>query len=199
MKWTVGIDEVGRGPIAGPVTVCIFITNSKIKLKSLFPNQIIRDSKKTKKHIRESINLSIRNLRESRYSEIDWVIVSKSANYIDKHGIANAIESCISSGILTLTRRGYDLTDAKVYLDGGLRLKNQDITQKTIIKGDEKHAHIAMASILAKVHRDNYMLNLSIKHKNYSWDTNAGYGTRLHYEAMRLHGLTKYHRRSFLN
>jgi ribonuclease HII len=85
----IGIDEVGRGPIAGPVTVCVFYTNNEKFLKKLIFGDTIRDSKKLSKQLRNNIYLTIRNLRKSKikYLEIEYSIISRSAKYIDRHGI----------------------------------------------------------------------------------------------------------------
>lgn len=196
-KFIIGIDEVGRGPIAGPVTVCAFISSSTFKVKNIFPNQIIRDSKKIKKPIRNSINQTIRYLRKLKINKIDWVIASRSAKYIDIHGIVRSIDMCIESCISTLKKRKYDIHKAQILLDGGLYLKNGIYNQETIIKGDEKIGHIAIASILAKVSRDNYMEKLSKKYISYGWDTNMGYGSALHMKSMKKNGITKYHRLTY--
>lgn len=199
MKWIVGIDEVGRGPIAGPVSVCVFISEKTFNTSSIFPNQTIRDSKKTKKHIRNSLYTSIKQIRKSKLQKIDWVIVSRSAEYIDSYGIVSAIQACIEAGVKRLHTKGYDFNDAEVYLDGGLKLKKSHIMQETIVKGDEKIGHIAIASILAKVYRDNYMTKLSTAYPYFKWESNAGYGTKDHYAALSKYGLTKYHRTTFIN
>ena len=197
-KWIIGIDEVGRGPIAGPVTVCAFISNKDFNVKSIFPNQTIRDSKKTTKNIRNSINQSIRYLRKSKIVKIDWVIASKSAEYIDTHGIVKSIDKCINKCIKTLKKRNYPVHKAKIYLDGSLSLKNGLFDQETLIKGDEKIGHIAIASILAKVNRDNLMTKLDTDYPFYGWNTNMGYGTKMHYKAIKKYGISQLHRISFL-
>lgn len=198
-KWIIGIDEVGRGPVAGPVTVCAFISERNFDTKTLFPNQTIRDSKKTKILIRQSINQSIRYLRKSKQCKIDWVIASVSAEYIDTHGIVESIDACITKCIEDLKKRNYPVDNAKIYLDGGLRLKNGVFNQETIIKGDEKIGHIAVASILAKVSRDSYMLRMAKQYPLFNWESNVGYGTKFHYEAINKYGLTPLHRVSFLS
>jgi ribonuclease HII len=197
-KLILGVDEVGRGPLAGPVTVCLFISEEEFDSKSIFPYPTIRDSKRANKALKQYIYQTIRNLRKYKYRKIDWVIVSKSAKYIDKHGINKSISKCIDIGIKRLTAKGYAIEHTKAYFDGGLTAKDSFLSKETIIKGDEKIGHIAIASILAKIARDSYMNRLSKKYPNYGWDTNVGYGSSKHTKAIKIHGATDFHRVSFL-
>ncbi len=198
MKTLIGIDEVGRGPLAGPVTVCaVCIFSEKIILKDIF-NQTIRDSKKLKKELRNNINQTIRN--NSKYKEVvKFAISSRSAKFIDDHGINKAIKSSISSCLNNLKKQGVNIYKIDIQLDGGLHLNKKFKKQGTYIKGDEKFASIALASILAKVYRDNYMEKLSKKFPDYGWDKNSGYGTKKHIDSIKKYGKTEYHRNSFIH
>ena len=196
----IGIDEVGRGPIAGPVTVCAFYTNSEKYLKKLLFNNTIRDSKKLSKELRNNIYLTIRNLRKNKIKDLDieYSIISRSAKYIDRHGINKAIQSCIATALSKLKIK-YDHLEKVTYkLDGGLKLPSEYINQSTYIRGDENHASIALASIMAKVTRDRYMQKVSRENKGYDWENNVGYGTKKHYIGINTHGPSKLHRVSFI-
>lgn len=196
----VGIDEVGRGPIAGPVTVCAFYTNNEKYLKKLLFNNTIRDSKKLSKKLRNNVYLTIRNLRKNKTQDVDieYSIVSQSAEYIDRHGINKAIESCIAKALRNLKMKYDDIEALTIKLDGGLKLPSEYINQSTYIRGDENHVAIAIASIMAKVTRDRYMEKMSKKYTEYDWVNNVGYGTKKHYTSINLHGVSKLHRISFI-
>ncbi len=193
-----GIDEVGRGPIAGPVIVCVFSAKSTVDLLQFFPNRQIKDSKKLKKHIRINIVKTIREYRKLNKDDIDWSIVSKSAIYIDKFGINQSINACIRGALFNLKKKSLLTNDSLLYLDGGLFIKNIPYKQESIIKGDEKILQIALASILAKVTRDAYMKRVSLKHHYYAWEKNAGYGTQEHYQNIKKFSISKEHRKTYL-
>ena len=197
MKGVVGIDEVGRGPLAGPVTVCAaYVEDEYAILKDLFDN-VIRDSKKIKKSLRNNIYQTI---RQNRYlnSRVEYAVFSRNAAYIDKHGITKAVEQCVRSCIRTLRKKGVIFEEVKCRLDAGLKIPYKLIKQESFVKGDEKFVEIALASIIAKESRDAYMRRLSKRHKGYAWDTNVGYGTHEHREAIRKTGITKHHRTTYL-
>lgn len=214
MKYIVGIDEVGRGPLAGPVTLCACIISEDFNVKSVFKDGKIKDSKKLKKDNRNKVYQTILNLR--KLEKIDFAISSRSAEYIDKYGISKAIKSCIKSVLNNLASRvipaeaGTQSTqrsrvaqpsikcDVEIVLDGSLYAPEKYKNQKTIIKGDEKELSIALASIIAKYNRDSYMKKLEKQVGIYGWDKNSGYGTVKHLEAIKKHGITKYHRKTYL-
>ena len=193
-----GIDEVGRGPIAGPITLCLFISGPNLNVKDIFSDGVLKDSKKLKKAQRISIFKTIRKFRKLKQHDITWYISSKPASYIDKYGLTRAIDSCINSCVRRMAKLNPDLNATKFYLDGGLRIKGVSLAQETIIKGDEKCLQIALASIIAKVTRDRYMSRISKKYRNYAWDTNVGYATRTHRELINSHGLSPEHRVNFI-
>lgn len=196
MKGIIGIDEVGRGPLAGPVTICaIFISNESQLIKDIFGGKI-KDSKKLKKEDREKIVKEISNNKKYK-DKVFFVISSKSALYIDKHGISKAIKSAINSSLNKLYKNGIDIYKNKIQLDGSLYLDEKFKNQNTYIKGDERFVAIAVASIFAKVHRDNYMERLDKKFPKYGWANNVGYGTKKHISSIKEYGMTEYHRKSF--
>jgi ribonuclease HII len=197
MKGTIGIDEVGRGPLAGPITVCAcYVKDRKSAVKHIF-NGIIRDSKKIKKDLRFNIYQTIRYKRYLR-NNIEYCISSRSAAYIDRYGISKATQVCVLSCLRGLRKKGVDISKVAIKLDAGLVVRGIEVKQKSFIKGDERFAEIAIASIMAKEWRDAYMKGLSKKDPEYGWEENVGYGTKLHRESIQKVGITKYHRKTYL-
>ena len=194
MTYTIGIDEVGRGPIAGPVVVCACAVREGTDVLSLFPDGKLRDSKKLSEKKRESIVEKIQPLIEA--SSIVVGIGEVDASQIDERGISQAIKDAISQALDNLHTHGVS-DDSFIYLDGSL-YANKRYTQETIIKGDEKKVEIALASIIAKVYRDTYMKKVSAIYNKYGFEAHVGYGTPLHYKALATYGLTPLHRKSFL-
>ncbi|KND48203.1 MAG: ribonuclease HII [Parcubacteria bacterium C7867-006] len=190
----VGIDEVGRGPLAGPVTVCAVSCDEKI-YKSLFKNKNLpalgKDSKKLKEKDREFYNKYLKKL--SKEGVIDYQVVHISNLVIDKKGISYSIKKAIQTSIYKLKID----KNSKILLDGGLRVGVEFKNQKTIIKGDEKERIIAWASILAKVSRDSLMKKNSIKFPEYGFDIHKGYGTEKHRDMIKKHGISAFHRKTF--
>ena len=192
-KYLIGIDEVGRGPLAGPVAVgavCIYAEH-RTRVAKLFP--IIKDSKKLSAKAREEWAVRIREAEVSGFLATTVAFVSPSA--IDKNGIAPSIRRALANALESL---GHEVIETYVLLDGGLRAPVQYENQETIIKGDEKELAIALASIVAKVARDKRMIALSKKFPYHGFEQHKGYGTRAHYDALEKHGLTPHHRKSFL-
>jgi ribonuclease HII len=196
MKGVIGIDEVGRGPLAGPITVCaVYIEDETRILKDIF-HDTIRDSKSISKHLRSNIYQTIRKNRYSN-TRVEYAITSKSAAYIDAHGIQKATKDCIEACMISLKKKGIEITQVSVRLDAGLVVPFE-CAQEQFIKGDERYVEIALASILAKEHRDAYMKNIAKAYSGYEWEYNVGYGTKRHREAILQRGVTKYHRMSYL-
>ncbi len=175
----VGVDEVGRGPFAGPVTICAY---------AFKPNTYIlgvNDSKKLSK-----------KRREEMYSELisialDYVVVSKSPEVIDEVNILNATKIAMKEAIEKLKIK------PRIILVDAVNIPDINYEQLPIIKGDSKSISIAAASIVAKYERDNYMLKQDELYPQYDFKNNMGYGTKRHIEAIKKYGLTEIHRRSF--
>ncbi len=190
MKYTIGIDEVGRGPIAGPVAVGAFVFKD-IKAKKIFRG--VKESKQLSEAKRE---MWFEKIGESKKrGEVDFCVNFQSERIIDSKGLSWAIRSALTKSLAGL---GLLTGETKVLLDGGLRAPSEYLDQKTIIKGDEKEVVIALASICAKVLRDRRMIKLGKKYPEYGFEVHKGYGTKKHYEAIREYGLLEEHRRSFL-
>lgn len=189
MKHIVGIDEAGRGPLAGPVAVGVVRVNIDFN-KRFFRG--IKDSKKLTEKKREIwFELAKKKKQEG---EIDFAVSLISERIIDREGIVQAISLGINKCLTKLKIP----KDSKIFLDGGIKAPADFIFQKTIIKGDEKVAVISLASICAKVMRDRYMVRLSKKYPKYGFDIHKGYGTLGHRQNIKKHGPTKVHRKSFL-
>lgn len=192
-KYIIGIDEVGRGPLAGPVAVGAVLIYAKHyrRVEKLFP--VIKDSKKLSAKVREEWFVRIREAEETKFLITSVVFVAPSV--IDKKGLSYAIRTALEQALDSIE---HDTDNVKVLLDGGLRAPAYYKDQKTIIKGDERELAIALASIVAKVTRDARMVKLGKKFPAYGFEKHKGYGTRAHYAAIKKHGIISHHRKSFL-
>ncbi len=195
MKYRIGVDEVGRGPVAGPVVVCACAIPEDSNLLYIFPKSELRDSKKLSEKNREKIRSELENLKNNK--KIVWGIGEVSASRIDEIGIAPSIKEAMNSALLQLEKDGVSVA-SEVVLDGSLYAPERYSNQSTHIKGDEKFIEISLASIIAKVYRDDLMKKLANEFPLYGFENHAGYGTKAHYEAIKKNGMTEYHRKSFL-
>lgn len=195
MNYIIGIDEVGRGPIAGPVVVCACAVLDGVNLNSLFPKGELRDSKKLSEKNREKIRNELDVFKKE--NKVTWGIGEVSASRIDEIGIVPSIKEAMNNALFQLEQNGIS-TETKVVLDGSLYAPEKYKNQETHIKGDEKFIEISLASIIAKVYRDNYMKELAKEFGDYGFENHVGYGTKAHYEVITKKGMTIYHRRSFL-
>lgn len=190
-EYVVGIDEVGRGPIAGPVTIGIVVISKKHYTKLLHTELYgVKDSKKLSAIQRKVWEKKCNALQKEGI--LSYTILSGNQKEIDTKGIAVVIRSLIKKGLTKYTYK-----KMHILLDGGLRAP-EEYSQETIIKGDSIHPIISLASILAKEHRDRYMHRMDMKYKGYGFITHVGYGTKKHYEAIDRLGLCVLHRKSFL-
>jgi ribonuclease HII len=186
----IGIDEVGRGPLAGPVTVgaCVIpITMTRRQFAK------IKDSKKLTHESRVRWHAYMLELQAE--GQLNFVISSITPKQIDTRGLSWAIRTALEKSLYGLKM---DSQKCLVLLDGGLKAPREFIYQKTIIKGDEKELSISLASIAAKVTRDAYMTKLAKKYPAYGFEIHKGYGTKKHREAIKKHGASEVHRMSFL-
>ena len=185
-KWIVGIDEVGRGPLAGPVAVCALCFPVDFKQANF---RHFKDSKKLSEKQRE---IWLQKIKQCM--EIKFRVCFQSEKIIDGKGISFAIRKSLATALKALKLKP---EECAVLLDGGLKAPIEYINQKTIIKGDEKKLAIALASIAAKVARDNLMKRLAKKYPSYDFEIHKGYGTKRHSEKIVKHGLCAIHRRGF--
>ena len=179
-KHEAGVDEAGRGSLAGPVTAAAVILGKNFKGKNL------DDSKK----LSQSKRLELKKLIEK--NALAYSVAFVSTYQIDKNNILNSTFEAMHKSI-----EGLSIEPDFILVDGNLFKPYRDLKYKCIIKGDQKYQNIAAASILAKTYRDEYMSNLHIKFPEYNWIQNKGYGTKFHIDMITKLGRTKYHRKSF--
>lgn len=193
MKLLVGVDEAGRGPLAGPITVAaLCVKGGKVSAKRLFKG--VRDSKKFSEKQREKWFAKLKKLKKEGI--IDYAAASSSAIVIDRHGIVGATKRALARAIKRVVANP---ENCEILLDGSLYAPRMYTNQKTFIRGDDRIPIIAAASIIAKVLRDRKMKRLSKKFPQYSFEIHKGYGTKLHYRKLNKHGFCVIHRRSFIH
>lgn len=181
-----GIDEVGRGPLAGPVvSACVFIPK---EMRTCGFVEFIKDSKKLPPKKRESLHNEI-------IQKFPYAISVISAQEIDKHNILQASLLAMSKAHDKLARKS-GIYFEHALIDGN-KIPDISTPASAVVKGDSKSKSIAAASIIAKVHRDKIMKELACEFPDYGWERNSGYPTKEHREALIKHGITPFHRRSF--
>ncbi len=175
-----GCDEAGRGCLAGSVFAAAVI------LPNDFYHPLLNDSKQMTERQRNLLREIIE--REA----VAWAVAEVSAQRIDEINILRASFEGMNIAVANL-----QVAAQFLLIDGNRFYPATDLPYKCIVKGDGKYANIAAASVLAKTHRDEYMLRLHEEYPQYGWDRNKGYPTKEHRLAIREHGLTPYHRLSF--
>lgn len=175
-----GTDEAGRGCLAGPVTAAAVI------LPKNFENTILNDSK----ILSESKRNMLKPLVETE--AISFGVVHIGPQKIDAINILNASILAMHGALDQLTKK-----PKFIIVDGNKFKPYKNIPHECIVKGDGKFMSIAAASVLAKTYRDAYMEKIHQEYPMYHWNKNKGYPTKAHREAIRIHGITKYHRKSF--
>lgn len=189
-RYILGVDEAGRGPVAGPVSVGVVRVEEGFDILAAFPG--LNDSKKLTEKKREALFALLQE--EMKKGTVVCRVYLASAASIDLKGIVPCIRGSLTKGIETLLPIP---NEGKVYLDGSLSAPKQ-YEQETIIGGDGLVPAIMLASVAAKVTRDRYMVKLAEAHPAYGFAQHKGYGTKTHYEAIAAHGLCLEHRRTFL-
>jgi len=174
-----GVDEVGRGSLVGPVYAAAVILKKNLDKKKL------KDSKKLTKKNREILE---KYIKKNSY----WSVGSATLHEIEKLNILNASLLAMKRAIKKLNKK-----PSQILIDGNRVPKMKNYNLKYVVKGDEKIPEISAASIIAKVARDKLITKMSKKFNRYSWDKNAGYGTKLHLIAIKKFGVTKHHRKTF--
>lgn len=184
-KWSenyveAGCDEVGRGCLCGPVVAAAVVLDDN------FEQNLVNDSKKLNFKTRLELDDYIKN------NVKDYAIAELSPEFIDQHNILNASIHAMHNALDKLTIR-----PELILVDGNKFHPYNYIPHQCIIKGDSKVLSIAAASILAKNYRDQLMIRLHEEFPEYGWNKNMGYATKVHIEALKKFGPTKYHRQSF--
>ena len=175
---TAGVDEVGRGCLAGPVVSAAVVLKKSINLN------LLKDSKKISFNKRQEVS---EHIKKNSYYALGIASVEEILNL-----------NILQASLLSMKRaiEKLEIKPGITLIDGNFAprgLKNY----KTIINGDEKIKVISAASIIAKVYRDRFMIRLSKKFSNYAWDRNFGYGTKAHFEGLKKFGVTSHHRKGF--
>jgi ribonuclease HII len=184
-KFVIGIDEAGRGPLAGPVVAVAAI----IRLKVL--DFGVRDSKMLSPKQREEIYNAL-----IKHQDVEWGIGIVSEKIIDKINILEATKLAIEKAIKDLEKKINITTGGFLILDGNFAI-NSDIPQKSIIKADQKVFSCALASIFAKVRRDRMMEKYHKQYPQYGFNKHKGYGTVHHFKMIEKYGPCKIHRKTF--
>lgn len=180
IKTICGVDEAGRGPLAGPVYAAAVILPPNLQIPGLTDSKKLSDKKR-----RELFPV----IQEKA---LTWAIGCASEQEIDEMNILQATYLAMERAI-----NGLSIKPDLALIDGN-RAKDFGVPVKTVIKGDSLSANIAAASVLAKVARDDVMMELAQKYPQYGFEIHKGYGTKAHYEALRAHGHCAVHRLSFL-
>jgi ribonuclease HII len=189
-----GCDEAGRGPLAGSVFAAAVVIDPNLVEKEEHQEWLamLNDSKQLTDKQREYLRPLIEQHADA------WAVVEVTAEEIDRINIFNASIIGMQRALNRLTLRPQhiivDGNKWKPYIPEG---EVMEIPARTVVKGDGKYLSIAAASVLAKTYRDEYMMKLHQQYPQYHWDTNMGYPTKAHYEAIRQYGITPYHRKTF--
>ena len=191
--YIVGIDEAGRGPLAGPVAVGAVMVERRFLKEFSVSFRGVKDSKKISAQKREIWFKKLENAEQN--GTVSFCVSFSGSGTIDKQGINAAITRSIAASLKGLS---CPPRSSIILLDGGLHAPRMYRNQKTIIRGDEKIMIISLASIAAKVLRDRLMEKLSLQYPQYGLEQHKGYGTKEHFKKIKKHGLSKIHRRSFL-
>jgi ribonuclease HII len=191
MKYLVGIDEAGRGPLAGPVAVGVARVAVGYDVLAAFPG--LNDSKKLTEKKRDVLFEILQ--QEVAAGNVRVRVCLSSERVIDEKGIAYAIRSALARGLETLLP---DPKEGKVLLDGSLSA-TKEYEQETIIGGDGKEPAIMLAALAAKVTRDRLMIKLAKDYPQYGFEGHKGYGTKAHMAAIGEYGICAIHRKSFVH
>lgn len=192
--YILGVDEVGRGPVAGPVCVCCF--GYKKEDENFLKKELegMRDSKKLTEKKKNELFELIKSLKKD--GKVFASVSSMPALKIDQIGISKCLQQCVDKSVSGVIEKISG--KPTVFLDGGLKT-TLDVQQETIIKGDDSHFCISAASVVAKVLRDREMIKMGEKYPEYGFENHKGYGTKKHLDTIKEKGVVEIHRKSFLS
>ena len=180
-KFEAGVDEAGRGSLAGPITAAAVI------LPRDYRNDALDDSKR----LSEKKRIELKGIIER--DSIDFAVFSVAPSIIDKINILNSTFKAMHGALNSLK-----IIPSFISVDGNRFKKYKNIDHECIVKGDTKYQNIAAASILAKTYRDSYMIDQHNRFPYFGWNKNKGYGTKFHLDNINKHGVSELHRKSFL-
>lgn len=180
-KFEAGVDEAGRGSLAGPITAAAVI------LPRNYRNDALDDSKR----LSEKKRIELKGIIEK--DSIDFAVFSVAPSTIDKINILNSTFKAMHGALNSLK-----IIPSFISVDGNRFKKYKNIDHECIVKGDTKYQNIAAASILAKTYRDSYMIDQHNRFPYFGWNKNKGYGTKFHFDNINKHGVSELHRKSFL-
>ena len=196
-KYIVGIDEVGRGPLAGPVVLATVAFPRGLRLRAGGGRVPLKDSKKL-----TAIQRALWADYLINHKKIFFSLSSAAPKTIDRINVARAANGAALRAFKKLSKIHHIKSNTyAIYLDGGLYLGNRkarDIPAKTMVRADEKITAVKAASVIAKVHRDRIMVHAAKRYPQYGFEVHKGYGTKKHREAIRKHGPSSIHRLTFI-
>jgi ribonuclease HII len=200
IKYVIGVDEAGRGPLAGPVAVgAVLLTRDflnmdrSLRCESLKELCEVRDPKTVTSKRRSEWFEVIKE--KKKHGVVDYAVSLVGPTVIDKYGIVKAIRLALRRSLLKLA---VDKKESLIILDGLLKAPRTFPLQATIIRGDQTEQLISLAALVAKASRDEKMCRLAERYPVYGFERHKGYGTKEHYERIRNYGLCRIHRKSFL-
>ena len=180
-QYVAGVDEVGRGTLCGPVTAAAVVID--LDLVDVYV-KYARDSKKLSEKKRKE-------LYDLILTSSDYCVISLDNHVVDDINILNATKLAMSKALHGLKRCDFAL------VDGNMQFENLGLPYRSVVKGDDKSASIACASIIAKVTRDSIMINMAKEFPHYGFEKHKGYGTKQHKKALKEYGPCEYHRFTF--
>jgi ribonuclease HII len=190
MPYVLGVDEAGRGPLAGPLAVGVIAVAEGYDILAAFPG--LNDSKQLSEKKRETLFAVLQE--KIRSGEVRATVCLAGAQEIDGKGVSAAIRSALDRGVRKLLP---DPNEGKIFLDGSLKAPSE-YQQETVIGGDATIPAIMLASVAAKVTRDRLMMKLAQQYPQYGFEIHKGYGTKAHFAAIKEHGPSAEHRMLFL-
>lgn len=194
VKYIIGIDEVGRGPLAGPIVLAAVCLPAGLRIRSKLGK--LKDCKKLLPHKREEWAKYLK-----LHPQVKYCLARIYPRGIERLNISQAANrAAYRASVRLISENKLKFGDFKIYLDGGLYPRSEKVTllSQTVVRGDEKFTAVKIASILAKVQRDSYMVKLAKKYPKYGFEEHKGYATESHRKALKKYGPSEIHRLTFI-